>query len=159
MGPSPCFRLPLASAADIWYNGVRKLRKAGGMIRMKERRQYKRYSIQVNGKASDDSHQNYQFIMNNISAGGMSITTEKELKDESPLTIQLDKAQLRLPRTKPLKGMIVRKKEESDAYHYGIRFTGLTKTETQEMDTYLRDEHFASLAQMVKNPDDMDNKK
>ncbi|NLA86062.1 MAG: PilZ domain-containing protein [Clostridiales bacterium] len=126
---------------------------------MKEKRQYKRYSIKGGGRASDDSDQNCKFIMNNISAGGMSITTEKELKEESPLTIQLDKAQLRLPPTQPHKGMIVRKKEESDAYHYGIRLSGQTKTETQEIDTYLRDEHFASLAQMVKNPDDMDNKK
>ena len=129
------------------------------MIRMKEKRQYKRYSIKSGGRASDDSDQNCKFIMNNISAGGMSITTEKELKEESPLTIQLDKAQLRLPHTKPLKGMIVRKKEESDAYHYGIRFTGLTKTETQEIGSYLRDEHFASLAHIVKNPDDLENTK
>jgi c-di-GMP-binding flagellar brake protein YcgR len=120
---------------------------------MIEKRQYKRYSIKGVGRASDNSDQNYKFIVNNISAGGMNITTEKELKDESPLTLQLDMPQpLLLPRTKQLQGMVVWKKEESDAFTYGIRFLGLTKSETEEIEKSLRDGHFTALAQPVETP-------
>lgn len=119
---------------------------------MIEKRQYKRYSIKSGGRASDNSDQNFKFIVNNVSAGGMNITTEKELKDESPLTLQLDMPQPLLPRTKHLQGMVVWKKEESDAFTYGIRFLGLTKSETEEIDKSLRDGHFAALAQPVETP-------
>jgi len=126
---------------------------------MIEKRRYKRYSVKSGGRASDNGDQNFKFIVNNISAGGMNITTEKALKDERPLTLQLDMPRPLLPSTKQLQGMVVWKKEESDAYHYGIRFSELTKKETEEIDASLRNGHFAALSQQVETPGETENKK
>jgi c-di-GMP-binding flagellar brake protein YcgR len=128
------------------------------MARMEEKRRYGRYSIKVSGKASDDGDQNCKIIVNDISAGGMNITTDKELAEESAVTLQLDMPQLILPRTKQLQGFVVRKNEESSAYNYGLSFFGLSKRETEEIDASLRDGHFAALAHLVDNPGD-ENKK
>jgi c-di-GMP-binding flagellar brake protein YcgR len=115
-------------------------------------RQYDRYPIKCNGEISVDSHQNYKFIMNDISAGGMNITTDREMKEENPLTIQLDGSQIPLPHTKQLHGVIVRKDGDNTSFNYGIRFIDLSNMEITEIDQYLRDMHFTSLVNMVDNP-------
>lgn len=118
---------------------------------MKERRRHKRYSIRISGRASDDSHQDYEFITNNISAGGMNMTTDGDLADESTVTLRLDMPEV-LPRAKRLQGVVVRKKKEEPGFSYGIRFFGLSEKETEEIDASLRNGHFAALAQPVENP-------
>jgi c-di-GMP-binding flagellar brake protein YcgR len=118
---------------------------------MNDNRLYKRYEIQCNGSILSGSHQNYEFITNNISAGGMSITTDREVADESPVTIMLDVTNLLLPRAQ-LQGMIVRKDADDSAFNYGIRFMDLSNLEIAEIDEHLRDTHFSSLTHRVENP-------
>lgn len=119
---------------------------------MKNNRHYNRYSVKCSGDITDSSHQNYRFIMNDISAGGMNITTDKEVKDESVLTIHFDFSGIHLLRSKHLKGVVVRKKTDNAIYNYGIRFYDLTNMEIVEIDEYLRFRHFSSLVHMVENP-------
>lgn len=116
---------------------------------MKNKRQHSRYSIKCDGKMSEDSDENYKFIMNDISAGGMNISTDKEIEAESTLTIQIDLGQVVLPGAKQLQGVVVRKKEDQDVFNYGIRFSGLTDSEVEEIDAYLKVSHFSSLVHMV----------
>lgn len=123
-----------------------------GVYNMKNNRQYNRYSIKCSGEMSDECCQDYKFIMNDISAGGMRITTDMEMADESPLTIQLDMSQILPPHTKTLQGTVVHKKEENAVFVYGIQFLGMTNTETEEIDEYLRDRHYSSLVHIVENP-------
>jgi c-di-GMP-binding flagellar brake protein YcgR len=118
---------------------------------MKNNRRYKRYSIRCNGKISDDHH-NYKFIMNDISAGGMKITTDSDMKDANPLTIQLDASQIPLPHSEQLQGVIVRKEEDNTGFSYGIRFLGLSNTDSVELDDYLGGSRFSALVHMVENP-------
>lgn len=118
---------------------------------MKNNRHYNRYSVKCNGNITDNSHHNYRFIMNDISAAGMNITTDKEVTDEKPLTIHFDISGIHLPRTKHLKGEVVRKKADNSVHNYGIRFIDLTNMEIVEIDEYLRSRHYSSLVHMVDN--------
>ena len=119
---------------------------------MKNKREYKRYSVKCNGDITDNSFQNYRFIMNDISAGGMNITTDKEIKDENTLSIYFDILGVLLPRATQIKGRVVRKNEDTAVYSYGIRFYNLTNMEIIEIDEYLRFRHYSSLVHMVENP-------
>ncbi len=119
---------------------------------MKNNREYNRYSVKCSGDITDSRHNNYKFVMNNISAGGMSITTDEEMIEENELTILFDMCDIMLPRTKQLKGRIVRKKADDPVYNYGIRFTDVTSMEVVEMDEYLRFRHYSALVHMVDNP-------
>lgn len=121
---------------------------------MKNTRYYARYPVKCNGYVTDNNHHSYKFIMNNISAGGMSITTDKEVTDESTLTINLDISEILLPHTKQLKGTVVRKNTSNNGYHYGIHFFDLTKIEIVEMDEYLRFRHYKTLVHMIDNAEE-----
>lgn len=119
---------------------------------MKNNRHYNRYSVKCNGEITDIRHHNFRFVMNDISAGGMNITTDKELTDENLLTINFDISGIRLPRATPLKGVVVRTKADKAVYNYGIRFHDVTTMEIIEIDEYLRFKHFSSLVHIVENP-------
>lgn len=101
---------------------------------------------------TDGSHHNYTFVMNDISAGGMSITTDKEIIDENALAISLDISQILLPHMTQLKGAVVRKTSDQSVYNYGIRFFDVTSMQIIEIDEYLRFRHFSSLVHVVENP-------
>jgi hypothetical protein len=87
-----------------------------------------------------------------MSACGMSITTDVEIKDTALLSIHFDSSGILLPHTKQLKGKIVRKKETNAGFNYAIRFIDLTHMETIEIDEYLRYRQTGSLAQMANHP-------
>ena len=119
---------------------------------MKNKREYKRYAVKCNGNITDNNYHNYSFFMNDISAGGMNISTDKEMTDENALSIQFDILEFLLPRKLQLKGVVVHKKEDTSIYNYGIRFFNLTSMEIVEIDEYLRFRHHSSLVHMVENP-------
>lgn len=116
-------------------------------------RQYTRYPITGNGHLADSSLQDHSFIVNNISANGINITTDIELPTENAVTMCFDMPQVLLPNVKELKGTVVRKGASSNGYDYGIHFTEMSKVEVAELDEYLRFKHFDRLVNMVGNPD------
>lgn len=118
---------------------------------MKNNRLYSRYTIRCYGDITDNKYRNIRFVMNDISAGGMNITTEQEITDEKALTIHLDMTKILLPR-KQLKGVIVRKKKDQSSYNYGIRFHEISHMEIVEIDEYLRFRHYSALVHIVENP-------
>lgn len=124
----------------------------GCIVHMINNRLYNRYSVTCNGEITDNSHHNYSFVMNDMSAGGMSITTDKEILDENALTIHFDISQFHLPRTTQLRGTVVRKIADHSIYNYGIRFFDVTSMEIIEIDEYLRFRHYSALVHMVENP-------
>jgi hypothetical protein len=76
--------------------------------------------------------------VNNISACGMSITTDKEIQHTHTLEIHFDSTGLLQPHVKLLKGEVVRKKQNSSVFKYSVRFLDLTHAEIVELDEYLR---------------------
>lgn len=121
---------------------------------MKNNRLYNRYSVKCSGNIVDNSLRNYRFVMNNISACGMNITTEKKIVDENTLTIYFDQGEIIFPHIKQLKGRIVRKKTDDSVYNYAVRFFNVTNMEIVEIDEYLRFRHFSSLVNMIENPNE-----
>ena len=119
---------------------------------MKNNREYRRYAVKCNGNITDSNYHDFSFFMNDISAGGMSITTDGEIKDEQALSIQFDILEVLLPRKLQLKGVVVHKKAHKSVHQYGIRFFNLTTMEIVEIDEYLRFRHYSSLVHMVDNP-------
>jgi c-di-GMP-binding flagellar brake protein YcgR len=105
---------------------------------MKNNRHYKRYAVKCSGWIIDKSSQKYRFHVNDISASGMNIATDKELDDAQMLSIKFDISGTLLPHAKRLEGEIVRKNRTNTGYNYSIRFLGLTHNEIVEMDEYLR---------------------
>ena len=112
---------------------------------MKNNRKYVRYTIKCSGYITDDTCLRYRFQMNNISACGISITTDREMETSPRLTISFDATGPHLPHAKQLRGRVVRVKAVSSGFTYGIYFNGLNVTETIEIDEYLRCRHGNSL--------------
>jgi len=103
------------------------------------KRHFARYFIRCAGYFLDSAFRRYDFRVNNISANGMNITTDKEVKASGDvLTIHFDPEGLNPPRIKELKGSIVREKKNGAGFNYGIRFLGLSYMETVALDEYLQ---------------------
>ena len=105
---------------------------------MGNNRHFIRYSIRCSGSMTDDNFNEYKFSLNNISACGMNVTTEKEISDTTTLTISFDNSGLHLPSRKQLKGGIIRKKVSGSEFVYGIRFLNLSVMEAVDIDEYLK---------------------
>lgn len=105
---------------------------------MKNMRHYKRYAVKCSGFIIDGSLRHIRFHVNDISAGGMNIDTDKEIKDAHALTIHFDFTGMLLPHAKELRGIAVRKKVRSGVFNYSICFLNLTRHEIVELDEYLR---------------------
>lgn len=107
---------------------------------MKDSRLYKRYGVKCCGQMTDDHYRKFRFQVNDMSAGGMSITTDKEMENQSKFIISFDPSGILLPHTKRLEGVVVRKMAGTPTYKYGVCFYGLSHTEIIEIDEYL---HFS----------------
>lgn len=103
------------------------------------KRHFTRYVIRCAGYFLDSAFHRIDFRVNNISANGMNVATDKEIKAAGDaLTIHFDPEGLSLPQIKELKGSIVTKKKTGAGFNYGIRFLGLSYMEYVELDEYLR---------------------
>ncbi len=90
-------------------------------------RHFTRYVIRCTGYFLDSAFHRYDFRVNNISASGMNVTTDKDVRAAGDaLTIHFDPEGLKLPRIKELKGSIVREKKNGAGFNYGIRFLNLS---------------------------------
>lgn len=102
---------------------------------MKNHRHYNRYAMTCKGQVINSNSHKFRFHLNNISASGMNITTDLELKESKILTIKFESTGIHMPFTKHLKGLIVRSYSD---YKYGIRFLEQTPDDIIELDEYLR---------------------
>jgi hypothetical protein len=105
---------------------------------MGDMRHYKRYAVKCSGNIIDSKFRRIKFRVNNISACGISVSTDREVEDAEALTIYFDITGILLPHTKHLKGKVVRRHSGHSSFNYGIRFLDLTHLEIVEIDEYLR---------------------
>lgn len=100
-------------------------------------RHCRRYVVTGNGWIYCTNGKKAEFKVNDISASGVSITTDSVLKEKDIILMEIYVYGNLLPFMKKAKGEVVRK-QQGMGYRYGIRFVGLTDKDMIEMDEYLR---------------------
>jgi hypothetical protein len=97
--------------------------------------------VNCSGHFYDGKRQKYQFRLKNISAVGMSITTDYDFSQTHILSIHFESAGMQLHHVRQLKGEVIRKTLDRTGYHYSIRFVGVTNADIVELDEFLRYAH------------------
>ena len=121
-------------------------------MRMRNNRHYKRYPVKCGGIITDDGFRKYRFQTINMSACGMSFTTDVEIGETAALTVHFDTSGILFPHIKRLTGKIVRKKDIKPRFYYAVRFVELSHMEAVEIDEYLQYRHKGSLIYMADHP-------
>lgn len=116
---------------------------------MRNNRYYKRYTVNFDGYIMENAVRICRFRVQNISAGGMNITTDQDFPLHHMLVVTFDNTGLRLPVIKQIKGKVTRKRALNGVYTYGIYFIGLSDAEIVEIDECLRYAHTISSTDTV----------
>lgn len=124
---------------------------------MTDRRRYRRYTVNCVGHLCKGKLRKYEFQINNISAVGMSITTDLDFDQASLLSMSISLTGLPLPRERQLKGEVVMKKRLKAAFFkYSIHFVELTNADVVELDEFLRYMHNNTFNTSIMLYDDHD---
>lgn len=110
-------------------------------------RHYLRYMVTGKGNILINGRKNTEFLINDISASGMNITSNVQVQDHEIISMHVQISGNLFNYQKDVKGKVVRKHQHNSCFHYGIKFFELSQKDIIDLDEFLRINHNSSSLQ------------